>query len=42
MKRIKLTHVSARVSDNVSEKTIKALDKLSKSIFNRNNKKGDL
>ena len=33
MKRIKLTHGSARVGDNCSDKTIKALDKLSKLAY---------
>ena len=33
MKRVKLTHGSARVEDNVSEETLKALDELSKKAY---------
>ena len=40
MKRIKLTHGSARVEDDCSHETIKALDELSKVAYNHNfNKK---
>ena len=34
MKRVKLTHGSARVEDNVSGETLKALDELSKKAYN--------
>lgn len=33
MKRVKLTHGSARVDNNVSEETLKALDELSKIAY---------
>lgn len=36
MKRIQLTHGSARVEDDCSPETIKALDELSKVAYNHN------
>lgn len=33
MKRIQLTHGSARFDDNVSDETLKALDELSKIVY---------
>jgi len=42
MKRIKLTHGSARVDDNVSQKTIDALNELSKLAYNHETKQCDI
>ena len=38
MKRIKLTHGSARVDDNCSDETINALNELSKRAFHAESK----
>lgn len=40
MKRIKLTHGTARVSDNISEQTIEALNKLSEMAYKLEPKQG--